>query len=71
MWIKQFLGKIPYVALLSSLNLTLVVGLRWGQSTDKTDRTGRVWWHTDPAVALAPIMDQVNVTRAVLVLFQM
>lgn len=70
MWIKQFLGKILYVALLSSLNLTLVVGLRWGQSTDRTDRTGRVWWHTDLAVALAPIMDQVSVTGAFLVFFQ-
>lgn len=66
MWIKQFLGKIQYVALSSSFNLIVVVGLRWGQSTDRTDRTGKTWWHTEPTVALAPITDQVDVIGAFL-----
>lgn len=61
--IKQFLGMIQYIAL-----HPLIVGMKWGQSVERTDRTGKAWWCIERGVALYPILDQVDVKGAFLFL---
>lgn len=44
----------------------LVVGMKWGQSVERTDSMGKAWWCIEQGVALYPILDQVDVRGAFL-----